>query len=294
MAEITDAVAMVRKSAGFSAAFAAALAGVLAEAAPILDERARRVLAGAWARQLGRGGSKRVAAATGAAADTVGKGVAELEAGLVADGRVRVKGAGRPAAERKDPGVWAALDALVDPLTRGDPMSPLRWTTKSTVKLADALTQRGHRVGPKTVARLLKDHGYSLQANAKKLEGAQHPDRDAQFGYLNAQVSAFAGAGLPVISVDSKKKENIGRFSNGGAEYAPKGEPEATNTYDFIGEAGKVAPYGVYDVAANTGWVHVGTDADTGAFAVESIRRWWHAVGLTNYPAARRVLMRAD
>ena len=150
MAEITDAVAMVRKSAGFGAAFAAALAGVLAEAAPILDERARRVLAGAGARQLGRGGIKLVAAAIGASADTVGKGVAELEAGLVADGRVRAKGAGRPAAERKDPGVWAALDALVDPLTRGDPMSPLRWTTKSTVKLADALTQRGHRNSMKT------------------------------------------------------------------------------------------------------------------------------------------------
>ncbi len=149
-----DVVAVARKSAGFGAAFAAALAGVLAEAAPILDERARRVLAGAGARQLGRGGIKLVAAAIGASADTVGKGVAELEAGLVADGRVRAKGAGRPAAERRDPGVWAALDALVDPLTRGDPMSPLRWTTKSTVKLADALTQRGHRVGPKTVARL--------------------------------------------------------------------------------------------------------------------------------------------
>lgn len=294
MAEITDVVAVARESAGFGAAFAAALAGVLAETGPVLDERARRVLAGAGARQLGRGGIKLVAAAMGASADTVAKGVAELEAGLVADGRVRVKGAGRPGAERRDPGVWAALDALVDPVTRGDPMSPLRWTTKSTVKLADALTQRGHRVGPKTVARLLKDHGYSLQANAKKLEGAQHPDRDAQFGYLNAQVSAFLDAGNPVISVDSKKKENVGTYSNGGAEYAPKGEPEATNTYDFIGQAGKVAPYGVYDVAANTGWVNVGTDADTGAFAVESIRRWWTKIGALGYPAAKELLITAD
>ena len=283
MAEITE-----------SAGFGAGLAGVLAEAAPILDERQRRVLAGAGARRLGRGGIKLVAAATGASADTVGKGAAELEAGLVVDGRVRVKGAGRPSVEQIDPQVWAALDALVDPVTRGDPMSPLRWTTKSTVKLAEALTAQGHRVGPKTVARLLKDHGYSLQANAKKLEGAQHPDRDAQFNYLNAQVGAFADAGLPVISVDSKKKENIGQYSNGGAEYAPRGAPEATNTYDFIGEAGKVAPYGVYDVGANTGWVNVGTDADTGAFAVESIRRWWAKIGHRAYPDATQLLITAD
>ena len=212
--------------------------------------------------------------------------MAELEAGLVADGRVR-QGRGASGGGAYRSAVRAALDALVDPVTRGDPMSPLRWTTKSTVKLADTLTQRGHPVGPKTVARLLKDHGYSLQANAKTIEGAQHPDRDAQFGYLNAQVSAFLDAGEPVISVDSKKKENVGAYSNGGAEYAPRGEPEATNTYDFIGEAGKVAPYGVYDVAANTGWVNVGTDADTGAFAVESIRRWWTKIGRPGLPAGQ-------
>jgi Rhodopirellula transposase DDE domain len=172
-AEITAAVAVARESAGLGAAFAAGLAGVLAEAAPVLDERARRVLAGAGARQLGRGGIKVVAAAMGASADTVGKGVAELEAGLVADGRVRAKGAGRPAAERKDPGVWATLDALVDPLTRGDPMSPLRWTTKSTVKLADALTQHGHRVGPKTVARGVE--GPRLQPAGQRQEGRGGP-----------------------------------------------------------------------------------------------------------------------
>src|SRR5664280_3878925 len=147
---------------------------------------------------------------------------------------------------------------------------------------------------PRRWPGVLKDHGYSLQANAKKLEGAQHPDRDAQFGYLNAQVSAFLDAGEPVISVDSKKKENVGTYSNGGAEYAPKGEPEATNTYDFIGEAGKVAPYGVYDLAANTGWVNVGTDADTGAFAVESIRRWWAKIGHPAYPDAKALLITAD
>ena len=290
MAEITETTGPVR----FAEAFAAGLAGVLAEVAPILDERQRRVLAGAGARQLGRGGIKLVAAATGAAADTVGRGAAELEAGLVTDGRVRLPGAGRPPLEHKDPHVWPALEALVDPVTRGDPMSPLRWTTKSTVKLADALTARGHKVGPKTVARLLKDHGYSLQANAKKLEGRQHPDRDAQFNYLNEQASAFLDAGLPVISVDSKKKENVGRYSNGGAEYAPKGKPEATNTYDFIGEAGKAVPYGVYDVGANTGWVNVGSDADTGTFAVESIRRWWTMIGHAGYPEARKLLITAD
>lgn len=187
---------------GFPEAFAAALA----EVAPVLDERARRLLLGAGARQLGRGGIKLIAAATGAAADTVGRGAAELEAGIVADGRVRAPGAGRKRAEYHDPGLWPALDRLVDPETRGDPMSRLRWTTKSTVKLADELTVQGHRVGPDTVARLLRDNDYSLQGNAKTIEGRQHPDRDAQFRYLNGQVTAFLVAGMPVISVDTKKK----------------------------------------------------------------------------------------
>jgi hypothetical protein len=249
---------------------------------------------GAGARQLGRGGIKLIAAATGAAADTVGRGAAELEAGLVADGRVRAKGAGRPSVQDKDPGVWPALERLVDPVTRGDPMSPLRWTTKSTVNLADELTAQGHRVGPKTVARLLKDHDYSLQGNTKTLEGKQHPDRDAQFGYINEQVTAFLAAGQPVISVDTKKKENVGRYANGGVEYQRKGEPEKTNTYDFIGELGKAVPYGVYDVAANAGWVNVGTDADTGEFAVESIRRWWTKIGALAYPEATKLLITAD
>jgi len=274
-------------------AFASAVARMLAEAAPILDERQRRVLMGAGARQLGRGGIKLIAAATGASADTVGRGAAEVEAGLVADGRVRAKGAGRPAVQDKDPGVWPALEKLVDPVTRGDPMSPLRWTTKSTVKLADELSAQGHRVGPKTVARLLKDHDYSLQANTKTIEGRQHPDRDAQFCYINEQVTVFLAAGQPVISVDTKKKENVGRYANGGAEYR-KGEPEQTNTYDFIGELGKAVPYGVYDVAANAGWVNVGTDADTGEFAVESIRRWWAKIGVVAYPEATRLLITTD
>jgi hypothetical protein len=275
---------------GFPEAFAAALA----EVAPVLDERARRLLLGAGARQVGRGGIKLIAAATGAAADTVGKGAAELEAGIVADGRVRAKGAGRKPVEHHDPQLWPALDKLVDPETRGDPMSRLRWTTKSTVKLAEELTAQGHRVGPDTVARLLKDHDYSLHGNTKTIEGRQHPDRDAQFRYLNDQVTAFLVAGLPVISVDTKKKENVGAYKNGGREYQPKGTPVATNTYDFIGEAGKAVPYGVYDVGANTGWVNVGTDADTGVFAVESIRRWWTTIGSLAYPGADRLLITAD
>ncbi len=194
--------------AGFEAEFAAGFAGAVAEVAAVLDERARRLLLGAAARRLGRGGIKLVAAVS---VDTVGKGAAELEKGIVADGRVRAPGAGGKPVEQIDPGLWPALDALVDPVSRGDPMSALRWTTKSTVKLAEELTARGHRVAPGTVARLLKDHDYSLQANAKTLEGTQHPDRDAQFGYLNDQLSAFLADGSPVISVDTKKKERAPR-----------------------------------------------------------------------------------
>jgi hypothetical protein len=275
---------------GFPEAFAAALA----EVAPVLDERARRLLLGAGARQLGRGGIKLIAAAAGAATDTVGRGAAELEAGIVADGRVRAKGAGRKPAEQTDPELWPALDKLVDPESRGDPMSRLRWTTKSTVKLADELTAHGHRVGPDTVARLLKDHDYSLQSNAKTIEGKQHSDRDAQFRYLNDQVTTFLTAGLPVISVDTKKKELVGTYKNGGREYQHQGQPVPANTYDFIGEGGKAVPYGVYDVGANAGWVNVGTDADTGVFAVESIRRWWSTIGQPSYPDARRLLITAD
>ena len=274
--------------------FAQAFAGALAEVAPVLDERARRLLMGAAARQLGRGGITLIAAATGASKDTVGRGAGELEAGIVVDGRVRAKGAGRKPVEYHDPGLWPALDELVDPETRGDPMSRLRWTTKSTVKLADELTAQGHQVGPDTVARLLKDHDYSLQGNAKTIEGKQHPDRDAQFRYLNDQVTTFLTAGLPVISVDTKKKELVGAYKNGGKEYQPQGSPVPTNTHDFPGEAGKAVPYGVYDVGANSGWVNVGVDADTGMFAVESIRRWWSTIGSPAYPDADRLLITAD
>jgi DDE family transposase len=271
------------------------LAGVLSEIRPHLNERQWRLLLGAQARAVGRGGIKLVAQVAAASVDTVGRGARELEAGIEPDGRVRHVGAGRRSVEDADPGLVPALEALVDPESRGDPESPLRWTTKSTSRLAEELTGRGHEAAPRTVARLLKETGYSLQGNTKTIEGKQHPDRDAQFRYINEQVVAFQAAGDPVISVDTKKKELVGNYANGGAEWEPKGAPRRVNVHDFADrELGKAVPYGVYDVTADTGWVNVGTDADTGQFAVESIRRWWNAVGRTAYPNARRVLITAD
>ncbi len=194
-----------------------------------------------------------------------------------------------------DPDLVAALDALVDPVSRGDPESPLRWTTKSTAKLAAELTALGHRVSARTVAKLLKQAGYSLQANSKTIEGDQHPDRDAQFGYLNTHVEGFLADGDPVISVDTKKKELVGNYKAAGREWEPAGSPRPVKVHDFADKAlGKVAPYGVYDIATNTGWVNVGTDADTGQFAVESIRRWWTTMGIDTYPRSRRLLITAD
>jgi len=271
------------------------LGGVLSEIRPHLNERQWRLLLGAEARAVGRGGIKLVARVAAASVDTVGRGARELEAGIEPDGRVRHVGAGRRSVEDADPGLVPALEALVDPESRGDPESPLRWTTKSTSRLAEELTVRGHEAAPRTVARLLKETGYSLQGNTKTIEGKQHPDRDAQFRYINEQVVAFQADGDPVISVDTKKKELVGNDANGGAEWEPKGAPRRTNVHDFPDtELGKAVPYGVYDVTADTGWVNVGTDADTGQFAVESIRRWWHAVGGTAYPNAKRVLITAD
>jgi len=271
------------------------LAGRLAEIRPHLDERQWRLLLGAEARAIGRGGAKLVAGVVGASSDTVSRGVHELEAGIEPDGRVRRKGAGRPAVEQVDVELVPALEALVDPGSRGDPESPLRWTTKSTSHLAGELGKAGHAVTARTVARLLRMSGYSLQGTAKTVEGKQHPDRDAQFGYLNTAVAAYGAAGDPVISVDTKKKELVGLYANGGSEWEPAGDPRRVNVHDFPdADLGKAVPYGVYDVGANTGWVNVGTDADTGQFAVESIRRWWNTVGRLAYPQARRLLITAD
>jgi DDE family transposase len=262
---------------------------------PHLDERQRRLLMGAEARALGHGGIRLVARAAGVREATVSLGVTELDAGAGPLGRVRRPGGGRKRATEVDPGLRAALLSLVEPDERGDPVSPLRWTAKSTRALAAELTAQGHKVSADTVGDLLRQEGFSLQGNAKTIEGTRHPDRDAQFRYIAGQAQAHQDAGDPVISVDTKKKELVGDFANGGKEYRPKGSPVPVRTHDFMDlELGKAIPYGVYDVAANAGWVNVGTDHDTAAFAVESIRRWWQAAGQDAYPGARRLLVTAD
>ncbi|MEU7160893.1 ISAzo13 family transposase [Streptomyces chrestomyceticus] len=263
---------------------------------PHLDERQRRLAAGAEARLLGHGGIRAVASAAGVCEGTVRKGVYELEAGEAPLGRVRRPGGGRKKATEVDPGLCPALLALVEPDMRGDPMSPLRWTTKSTRKLAEELTRQGHRIGADTVGDLLREEGFSLQAPSKVLEGGQHPDRDAQFRYINDQAKDHIATGDPVVSVDTKKKELVGDYKNGGREWQPAGRPVKVRTHDFLDRRGpgKAIPYGIYDIAANTGWVSVGTDHDTAAFAVASIRRWWQARGRHEYPQAGRLLITAD
>jgi transposase len=271
------------------------LAAKFAVIFPHLDERQRRLLMGAEARALGHGGIRLVARAAGVREATVSLGVDELDAGVEPLGRARRPGGGRKRAAALDPGLRPALLALVEPQERGDPMSPLRWTTKSTRNLADELTRQGHKVGADTVGDLLREEGFSLQGNAKTLEGTRHPDRDAQFRYISEQVKDHQATADPVISVDTKKKELIGEFANAGRDWRPKGQPAAVRTHDFPGDsAGKAIPYGVYDVTANAGWVNVGSDHDTAAFAVESIRRWWKAAGSSEYPRARRLLITAD
>jgi len=264
---------------------------------PHLDERQRRLVLGAEARWLGHGGIELVARASGVSRKTVSAGAAELEAGEDPLGeRVRREGGGRKPLAETDPGLAEALDGLVEPETRGDPMTRLRWTTRSARNLADELRGLGHQVSHHSVARLLKDNlGYSLQGNAKTVEGKQHPDRDGQFRYISGQVTAHLAAGQPVISVDAKKKELAGAYANKGRAWRPKGEPERVNVHDFTGkQLGKAVPYGVYDIGADSGWVSAGQDGDTAAFAVETIRRWWRTVGAGAYPEAAKLLITAD
>jgi hypothetical protein len=274
------------------------LAAKFAVLLPQLDERQRRLLLGAEARALGRGGIARVAAAAGVSAPTVTRGLAEVRAGATGDGRVRKPGGGRKPLTQTDPGLLPALEALVDPVTRGDPMSPLRWTTKSTRQLADALTADGHPVSHVRVGGLLHGLGYSLQSNVKAVEGKQHPDRDAQFRHINDTAKRYLKAGDPVISVDTKKKELVGEspgYKNNGRDWQPQGTPLRVGVHDFPDPAvPKAVPYGIYDLSANTGWVTVGSDGDTAAFAVATLRRWWTQVGQPTYPNAKRLLITAD
>ena len=262
---------------------------------PHLDERQRRLYLGSEARALGHGGIAAVATAAGLSRQTVAAGVGELEAGEAPLGRARRRGGGRKRLTETDAGLTPALLSLVEPESRGDPESPLRWTTRSTRTLADELTRQGHRVSADTVAKLLKEENFSLQGNVKAVEGRQHPDRDAQFGYVNEQAREHRDAGDPVISVDTKKKELVGEFANGGREWRPAGRPERVNVHDFMDtQLGKAIPYGVYDLAANSGWVSVGVDHDTAEFAVATIRTWWAKAGSVAYPNAGRLLITAD
>jgi transposase len=261
-----------------------------------LTERSRRLVAASEAVAIGWGGISAVSRATGLSRKAISHGIKELqERGDLGDGQVRRKGGGRKTTVGKDPSLQEDLERLVEPVTRGDPESPLRWTCKSVRNLAQELNLQGHQVSHQLVSELLHDLGYSLQANRKTREGGDHPDRDGQFAYLNAQAESFLAVGEPVVSVDAKKKELVGDFKNAGREWCPQGEPEQVRVYDFpIAGLGRATPYGVYDLAQNAGWVNVGMDHDTAAFAVESLRRWWKAVGKPQYPQAKRLLISAD
>jgi hypothetical protein len=263
--------------------------------APVLDERARRLWAAAESVAIGYGGDALVSSATGLARETIRKGRRELATGVEATTRLRRAGAGRPGVVEAQPGLTAALESLVDPVTRGDPSSPLRWTCKSRAKLTAALTREGWQVSSTTVGRLLNALGYRLRSVRKSREGTSHPDRNAQFEYINETAAAFLQRQQPVISVDTKKKELVGDFTNAGRERQPPGAPEIVRVHDFPGDAvGKAIPYGVYDMARNEAWVSVGRDHDTPAFAVASIRQWWTMMGRRAYPAATALLITAD
>jgi hypothetical protein len=263
---------------------------------PVLDERGRRRFAAAEATSAGHGGVSAVTRATGIARSTIGRGLAELRAGETPDAeRIRRPGGGRKPVSETDASLLDDLRALVQPQTRGDPQSPLLWTCKSLRKLSQSLRDMGHTIGRTLVGELLHKLDYRLQANRKTREGSHNPDRDAQFHYINDRVKEALATGEPAISVDTKKKELVGDFKNGGREYRPKGQPEPVRVHDFlIPEVGRAAPYGVYDIADNAGWVSLGIDHDTASFAVNAIRRWWQAMGRARYPQATRLLVTAD
>jgi len=270
--------------------------------APLLNERQLRLFVAAEALAFGRGGISLTSQATGISRPTITMGCKELleqsekeSAEISTAARVRKKGGGRKRTVEIDDTLRSDLEGLIEPVTRGDPESPLRWTAKSVRNLSDELRKMGHRTSHRMVAELLHEMDYSLQANRKTAEGGLHPDRNAQFEYIHRKVKDFQSCSQPVISVDTKKKERVGDFKNNGRELRPKGSPEKVRIYDFeIPELGKVAPYGVYDHTQNTGWVNVGTDHDTATFAVESIRKWWNTMGREAYPEANRLLITAD
>lgn len=271
------------------------LSSKLASVLPHLNERQRRLVLAAEARALGHGGITQVAQAAHVSRTTVHAALAELDTAVPTSERSRRPGGGRPSRQERDATLLQDLEALIEPATCGDPMSALRWTCKSTRQLAVALQAQGHQVSYRTVGRLLQQLEYSLQAPRKTLEGGDHPDRDAQFAYLNGQVTEALAAGQPVVLVDTKKKELVGAYKNGGQEWPPQGQPELVNVYDFVDkEVGKAIPYGIYDVGRNAGWVNVGQDHDTAQFAGESLRRWWTTVGKHAYPQADRLLICAD
>lgn len=265
-----------------------------------LDEARLRLWAAAEARSLGYGGVSRVARVSGLSRLTIHRGLRQLKQGrgtkpLPPLGRTRLPGGGRKPLSAHDPSLLLDLDAMVEPTSRGDPQSPLRWTCKSTRQLADALNRQGHPISPPSVDHLLVQLGYSLQSTRKTLEGQQQPDRDAQFRHIDRLVRRFQREGQPVISVDAKKKEPVGPYANAGREWQPQGQPEEVKTRDFVDpKVGKVAPYGVYDLTANSGWLNVGIDHDTAEFAAESIRCWWREMGAPAYPQAQRLLITAD
>jgi hypothetical protein len=267
-----------------------------ASLSPLLNERQRRLFAASEASSAGYGGIAAVSRVTGIAASTIGRGLKELhEATALPPGRLRRAGGGRKSLVSQDSGLLADLLALVEPSERGDPMSPLRWTCKSLRRLAHELSAVGHQISHTVVGELLKQQKFSLQGNRKTKEGDSHPDRDAQFAHINQSVTEALTAKQPVISVDTKKKELVGDFKNGGREWHPQGKPDDVRVHDFlIKELGRAVPYGIYDLAANAGWVSVGMDHDTAAFAVHTIRRWWHEIGRGRYPHAKHLVITAD